>query len=76
MTQDTFYQQSVKPTNRIRLGHFIEGLGWCLAIACVKYSIVAFYWRLFGGRKRARWSLLVLSIVITSWTLATVSPCS
>ena len=55
------------------LGHFLEELGWCLAISTVKYSILAFYWRLFSTRKRARKALYACFGVVTCWMVAIVS---
>ena len=41
---------------------------WVITIWMVKFSILAFYWRLFSGKSRStRIAIWVLTVVITCW---------
>lgn len=72
ITSGNYLDLQEKIWNALDLGHFLEELGWCLAISSVKYSILAFYWRLFASRKQARKVLYACLIVVTCWIVANV----
>ncbi|MCJ1459210.1 hypothetical protein MMC28_009587 [Mycoblastus sanguinarius] len=53
-------------------GLFIGEFCWAASIFTVKYSILAFYWRLFSKLKGARIAIRVLLAVVTCWAIAAV----
>ena len=54
-------------------GLFISELCWTFIIWMVKYSILAFYWRLFSTNRRLiRITIWVLAAAVTIWGVAVV----
>ena len=54
-------------------GLFISELCWTFIIWMVKYSILAFYWRLFSTNRRSiRIIIWVLAAAVTIWGVAVV----
>ena len=52
---------------------FITEVCWAVAIWIVKYSILAFYWRLFStNRKLHRVIIVVLTAFVTCWGISAV----
>lgn len=55
------------------LGTFIIEICWGVVIWMVKYSILAFYWRLFSANRRStRFIIWTLAACVTCWGIATV----
>ena len=52
---------------------FISDLCWIVVIFTVKYSILAFYWRLFAHVRKARKAIFILLAFVTCWTIAVVT---
>ena len=42
-------------------------------IVFAKFSILAFYWRLFSRNTFVKWSIIFLAVVVTMWGIAVVS---
>ena len=54
-------------------GLFISEVNWTLVIWIVKYSIIAFYWRLFSANRRSiRIIIWVFAAAVTVWGVAVV----
>ena len=54
-------------------GLFISEICWTFVIWIVKYSILAFYWRLFSAnRQSTRLIIWVLAAVVMAWGVAVV----
>ena len=51
---------------------YILGTCWIVAVSFAKYSILAFYWRLFKSVKCVRVGIYVLLAIVTVWLLAIV----
>ena len=51
---------------------FIAGICWIFAVSFAKYSILAFYWRLFNSVRSVRLGIYVLLAIVTIWLLAIV----
>lgn len=51
---------------------FIAEVCYTGTIVFVKFSILAFYWRLFRLDNRVRYSVIALSVVVTMWGIAVV----
>lgn len=52
---------------------FISEICWAVVIWIVKYSILAFYWRLFSAnRQSTRAFIWVLAALVTCWGVAVV----
>lgn len=52
---------------------FIDEAFWTVALWIVKYSILAFYWRLFAGNRRSvRIVIWVLTAFVACWGAAVV----
>ena len=52
---------------------FIDEAFWTVALWIVKYSILAFYWRLFAGNRRSvRIVIWVLTAFVACWGVAVV----
>lgn len=47
---------------------------WIIGVWTIKYSILVFYWRLFGGWNRTiQLAIWALAIFVTCWGLVVVS---
>lgn len=58
------------------VGFFITEICWAVVIWIVKYSILAFYWRLFSvNRRLTRVIIWALVAFVTLWGLAVVPFC-
>lgn len=53
-------------------GLFTSEICWALGISIVKFSILAFYWRLFSHVRNARLAVYTLLLLVTSWTIGVV----
>lgn len=51
---------------------FIMEICWIVGVSFAKYSILAFYWRLFSSVKSVRIAIYVLLAIVTFWLLAIV----
>jgi hypothetical protein len=51
---------------------FIAEICYTGTIAFAKYSILLFYWRLFHMNTFVRWSVIVLTGIVTMWCTAVV----
>ena len=57
----------------LQKGLFISEICWIFVIWIVKYSILAFYWRLFSANRRSiRIIIWVLAAAVTIWGVAVV----
>lgn len=55
---------------------FAGSICWAIVIWIVKYSILAFYWRLFSGNRRVvRFVIWALGVLVTCWGVAMVRFC-
>ncbi|PNY23828.1 Uncharacterized protein TCAP_06229 [Tolypocladium capitatum] len=54
----------------LTLGVFIAELGYFVTLACVKWSILAFYWRSFHVRQSIKVPIWILAVVVGLWGLA------
>lgn len=55
---------------------FISQICWAVVIWIVKYSILAFYWRLFSANRRTvRVIIWSLTALVTCWGIAVVRFC-
>lgn len=52
---------------------FISEVCYTGTIVFAKFSILAFYWRLFSRNTLVRWSVIVISGIVTCWGIAVVS---
>ncbi|KAM0799244.1 hypothetical protein BDR22DRAFT_324926 [Usnea florida] len=58
----------------IRTSAFLDETLWTVAIWIVKYSILAFYWRLFAGTRRSvRIVIWTLTAIVACWGIAVVA---
>lgn len=55
------------------IGLFIAELGYFVTITCVKFSILAFYWRAFKVMRSVRIPIYTLALIVASWAIAVVS---
>jgi len=53
-------------------GLFASEICWTIGVSAIKFSVLAFYWRLFSQARNARRALYILFIVVSSWTIAVV----
>ena len=52
---------------------FLSEICWVVVVWIVKYSILAFYWRLFSANRRStRIVIWALTAVVTCWGIAVV----
>lgn len=56
------------------IGLFIAELGYFVTIACVKWSILAFYWRSFKIRSSVKIPIYILAVIVLLWATSVVSP--
>ena len=52
---------------------FISEVCYTGTIVFAKFSILAFYWRLFSRNTFVRWSVIVIAGMVTCWGIAVVS---
>lgn len=55
------------------IGLFIAELGYFVTIACVKWSILAFYYRSFKIRSSVKIPIFTLAVIVLMWAIAVVS---
>lgn len=53
---------------------FIAEMCYTGTIVFVKFSILAFYWRLFKMNGMVRRSIIVLAVIVSMWGIAVVRP--
>lgn len=66
------------PPNATRawaLGLFIAEITYTLGLVFVKWSILAFYWRIFNARPSIRIPIWIMFFIVCSWGTAVVSCC-
>lgn len=51
---------------------FIAEICYTGTIVFAKFSILAFYWRLFARNSFVRWSVITITTIVTMWGLAVV----
>lgn len=56
------------------VGLFAAELSYFFTLMCVKWSILAFYWRSFGVRNSIKGPILALALVVLGWGIAVVRP--
>ncbi|KAL6830242.1 hypothetical protein V8C40DRAFT_181156 [Trichoderma camerunense] len=54
------------------IGLFIAELGYFVTIACVKWSILAFYWRSFKIRSSVKIPIYILAVIVLLWATAVI----
>ncbi|KAL7788706.1 hypothetical protein V8C37DRAFT_418302 [Trichoderma ceciliae] len=54
------------------VGLFIAELGYFVTIACVKWSILAFYWRSFKIRSSVKIPIYALAVIVLLWAIAVI----
>ncbi|KAL7961750.1 hypothetical protein V8C34DRAFT_272282 [Trichoderma compactum] len=54
------------------VGLFIGELGYFVTIACVKWSILAFYWRSFKIRSSVKFPIYILAVIVLLWATAVI----
>ena len=54
------------------VGEYIAQICWVVGVSTVKYSILAFYWRIFSDVKNVRTAIFVLLGGVSSWAIALV----
>ncbi|QYS93196.1 Epl1/Sm1 [Trichoderma simmonsii] len=54
------------------IGLFIAELGYFVTIACVKWSILAFYWRSFKIRSSVKIPIYILAIIVLLWATSVI----
>ncbi|KAK8038668.1 hypothetical protein PG993_007079 [Apiospora rasikravindrae] len=52
------------------LGLFISEICYAVAIATAKWSILSFYWRIFGVRESIRLPIRILAVIVAAWAMA------
>lgn len=55
------------------VGLFIAELGYFVTIACVKWSILAFYYRSFKVRSSVKIPIFTLAVIVLMWAIGVVS---
>lgn len=55
------------------VGLFIAELGYFVTIACVKWSILAFYYRSFKIRSSVKLPIFTLAVIVLMWAVGVVS---
>lgn len=70
---DSIEDLTLDQVKLLLLGTFIIEICWGVVIWMVKYSILAFYWRLFSANRRStRFIIWTLAACVTCWGIATV----
>ena len=68
-----FEAPNVSLIDLLSQGLFISEICWILVIWIVKYSILAFYWRIFSANRRSiRIVIWVFAAAVTVWGVAVV----
>lgn len=54
-------------------GLFVSELAYTITIITVKWSTLAFYWRVFATKRSIRWPIWILGGIVSAWGIAVVS---
>ncbi|EHK22634.1 uncharacterized protein TRIVIDRAFT_221904 [Trichoderma virens Gv29-8] len=54
------------------IGLFVAELGYFVTITCVKWSILAFYWRSFKVRSSVKIPIYILAVIVLLWAIAVI----
>ena len=74
-------QESATSTTKLqsfRKAVVVSQICWAVAIGLVKFSILAFYWRVFIQQSQTRATAVTiwfLTAIVACWGIATVGPC-
>ncbi|PVH95970.1 hypothetical protein DM02DRAFT_570318 [Periconia macrospinosa] len=53
-------------------GLFVSEIAYTFTIACVKWSTLLFYWRIFSAKKSIRLPIFVLAGIVSAWAMAVI----